>query len=595
MSEMIFDVRTLRINGLPYEWVRHKQSVLDLERELSQTKAAEKLREWNDKNSLRTIGFLLDLLEEIKEQDAFLWDNSEILAWYLPFYFTGAAEGKKGKQWKLVKKLEEVRDFVRCFSIYLREVRKLLMRSESSNQKAMVHITAQEEELKKAVGEIVGCSSVEVWDQYNQTSHTREPKPSLPDAIARLVCNDLSLYPILSGAFALYIVKKLGHTGSINKGNLVSEAGPTREPLALERTAVLPTAIQGMAEQIQVRLDWLMEEKILWIYPQVVKEKPSIHAQFLYQMLHRNDSLTWKSPKKGVLKKEKSPRLPICRVRRLTVDLSERGNLPYQKELALQQRMLSHLYCKQTKENELQPGKLRDMLDEALKSLRTLSSPRCYGIADRQDKDQKEKELCRLVGKITGSKRVDVAEASHFFKRCIRLWEARNTFLFWEAPAWCDLAGLDHVLPGCDKIQKKLYKRAKKELRRLLEERRLNCDPDLGSYAKWIRRKWSTVLTLGDAMDLLRQFLTQEVCRAEALKAGASRQHNARTVLNEYIGKKGDQQLSDWWGESSKSASSVNWLYAQLLSDALRLLVQAGMGVLYRACFQAYREPEREL
>ena len=133
-----------------------------------------------------------------------MWDNSEILAWYLPFYFTGAAEGKKGKQWKLVKKLEEVRDFVRCFSIYLREVRKLLMRSESSNQKAMMHITAQEEELKKAVGEIVGCSSVEVWDQYNQTAHTREQRPSLPDAIARLVCNDLSLYPILPGVFALY-------------------------------------------------------------------------------------------------------------------------------------------------------------------------------------------------------------------------------------------------------------------------------------------------------------------------------------------------------------------------------------------------------
>ena len=208
--------------------------------------------------SLPTIGFLLDLLEEIKEQDAFLWDNSEILAWYLPFYFTGAAEGKKGKQWKLVKDLEEVRDFVRCFSIYLREGRKLLMRSESSNQKAMVHITAREEELKKEVGEIVGRSSVEVWDQYNQTSHTREPKPSLPDAIARLVCNDLSLYPILSGAFALYIVKKLGHTGAINKGNLVSEAGPAREPLALERTAVLPRASRGMAEQIRVRPDWLM-------------------------------------------------------------------------------------------------------------------------------------------------------------------------------------------------------------------------------------------------------------------------------------------------------------------------------------------------
>src|SRR5699024_6080281 len=125
--------------------------------------------------------------------------------------------------------------------------------------------------------------------------------------------------------FALYIIKKLGHTGSINKGDLVSEAGPAREPLALERTAVLPTAIQGMAEQIQVRLDWLMEEKILWIYPQVVKEKPSLHARFLYQMFHGNDSLTWKSPKKGVLQEWKSPRLPICRIRRLTAELSERG------------------------------------------------------------------------------------------------------------------------------------------------------------------------------------------------------------------------------------------------------------------------------
>ena len=595
MSEMIFDARTLQINGLPYEWVRHKQSVLDLERELSQTKAAEKLREWNDKKSLRAIGFLLDLLEEIKEQDAFLWDNSEILAWYLPFYFTGAAEGKKGKQWKLVKDLEEVRDFVRCFSIYLREGRKLLMRSESSNQKAMVHITVREEELKKEVGEIVGRSSVEVWDQYNQTSHTREPKPSLPDAIARLVCNDLSLYPILSGAFALYIVKKLGHTGSINKGNLVSEAGPAREPLALERTAVLPRAIRGMAEQIQVRLDWLMEEKILWIYPQIVEEEPSVQVRWMYELLYGDDPSAWKKPKKGVLQEEKSPRLPICRVRRLTAELSERGQLSYQEELKLQQRLLSHLYCKQTKENEPQLGKAQDMLDDALKSLRKLSSPRYYGIADPQATDQKEKELCQLVVKITGSEKLDVKEASCFFKRCVRFWEARNTLLFWEAPAWCDLAGLDHVLPGCDKIQRKLYRRAKRELVKELKKRDMDCDPDLGGYAKQIRREWNMVLTLGDAIDLLRQFAEKEVCRAEALKNEASGQHNARTVLNEYIRKKGNQQLTDWWGESSKSANSVNWLYAQLLSDALRLLIQAGMGVLYRACFQAYRETEQEL
>ena len=222
---MEIEAGTMEINGMPYEWVKCKEPVRikDLNQE---NLFAELLQSQDSKRAGETCRFLLSLLEQVRQDKDFILKNFHTLAWRLPYYFVGSTVEESREQWDLLDQISKVHDFFGVFQVYVQQCRNVITRSESSNTELLQFITANEDIIVEKIQKIVNGAGEDFWDQYLrseaktvlcQSGEKRKEKfPCVPEAVARVVCNDSQIYPILPGIYTLYVMKKMGHTEKVS-------------------------------------------------------------------------------------------------------------------------------------------------------------------------------------------------------------------------------------------------------------------------------------------------------------------------------------------------------------------------------------------
>lgn len=590
---MKVDIKSLEINGIPYEWVKHRGGV-SFEIANNQT-LTQPLPEWCIESDGRNkIQFLLNLLNSAQKEDNFIQRNSQLLAWRLPFHFKFKSNPKRddSEQWKLFKRIVKIHDFVKCFMAYIKQCSKVVVRSENSNTELLRPIVDHREILINEIQEITAQACMEFSYQYQEANARGTMKlPKIPKALARIVFNDCILYPILPALYALSILKKIYSNRYGGKEALLSDADIENGGTDFNTTLDLSRQTVVMVTLIANRFNKLLNDYIFCAYP----GKNTKH--FLSDIMgmvfgwsdDEIDEYSKSQEEKDSLFVRKDPLIPICNVRKLALLLGDTYGLSNEEIKELHQKLPDYLYSSQN--SQFSPNISQEhqkKLEPVLKALRDVSGPRYYYFSNKDEIGKREKRFSRNVAVISGKpqKNIDIKEVRSLAKKYFQFWNPVYTVLFCYAPIRIELSGVDNIVPFGKEIYENLWDTVKNELDQKLSHCR--ADPDESTCIKPLSRKLHEIVSLGDSVDLLHDFLknqsnTTDRDSSEAASSIAAKK--LERVLNKYIHTKDDKALLALWGSCAKSQNNVNWLYCQLMTDAAKLVCRACIGIFYRAVF----------
>lgn len=581
-----FEPETLEVNGIPFELV--KPSVFHLSNKM-QMPVVDLCHSKSD--VAPQMDFVLQLIRSVMHDKKYIEKNCSVLTWYLPAQFLRLQADDGKAQRRLWKDLVCIHDFVRCFSIYLNSCRSNLKRSEDSTSKKLDNIINRDE-LPKEIKLLVEVGGMEFWRFYQKESKCKREKfPSIPDALARVVANSDKLYPVLPAVYALYVLKKMGHSPQISKDALLTYDGTIGTPDYHRSTALLFQA-KYMAGIIQQQFYAKIRVHLSFFRYKYKKPYNAALCHFIFSPLESFDDWEDETPKEqdhkeNFLRQSDTIHLPICNVRRLALDLGERYGLSTKEIGELHRKLPGYLYSTTPSKYELSFSVgLKEKLGPILKGFRKICDPSYYSLSGSFNavEEEKKKEIQKLVPALASSERkvwskggnndkASLEDMGKFIKRYLKFWDPVLLTLFCCAPVPMELSSESGIIPYTGDIRKSLLDTMKEEFEKCLECRKISCTFSGSTSVMSLINLSKRVLTLKDAVDLLQQLLDQK----EALKA----------TLDRFFNKQ-DQSLIDLWQCCAVSDENISYVYTRLLAYAQKLVGRAAMGIYYRAVFLKY-------
>lgn len=597
---MEIDAGTMEINGMPYEWVKCKEPVRikDLNQE---NLFAELLQSQDSKRAGETCRFLLSLLEQVRQDKDFILKKFHTLAWRLPYYFVGSTVEESREQWDLLGQISKVHDFFGVFQVYVQQCRNVITRSESSNTELLQFITANEDIIVEKIQKIVNGAGEDFWDQYLrseaktvlcQSGEKRKEKfPCVPEAVARVVCNDSQIYPILPGIYTLYVMKKMGHTEKVSKQMLLQINGQFADQNSwFSVPAQLAREAGQMAEHIAYKLNSLLEDYLCCTYPKAGQKKQS---SLFYEMFLRKYELDVEEDVRR--DKENTEKdvpfymsykflLPVCRTRKIALRLGEQYGLSPEEIRELHQKLPGFLYSRQ---NGAYQPKLSEENRETLKTdlnrLRKICDPGYYCLRDKAEMKGKQKKLVGEFGEISiGKGQNKEGKCRYFVKKYMKFWDPLDTVLFCCGGLPMELSGVEDICPFGEEIWETLEDRIDDELHDGIEACGFKTSTICSPYVKPLYNELKKKMSLDMAMKLLEEFLQTVAAGSETDKSAHA---NAEKQLQAYVREKkgAEERMETWWSACRKTSSDVDWIYIHLVKWASKLVYRASVGLFYRA------------
>ena len=602
---MGFDIQKLEINGMPYEWVKHNQPIQF--KNFNKESLPENLLQWqNSDKRWRKCGFLLSLLQQVRQNKEFLGKNYHVLAWGLPFCFAEDTSENVQKQWDLLGQTSKVHDFFNAFQVYVQQCGHIITRSESSNTELLRFITDNEDMIVDKIQEIVNGAGEDFWKQYlkseEQTVQSGEKRkekfPCIPAAVARVVCNDSLLYPILPGIYALYIMRKMGHTEKVGKQVLLQINGQIADqnswfsmPTELIRQA------DWMTGYIAYRLNDLLRDYICCVYPKATTKKQRtffpemFFGKYLLDM-EEDEDCNKENTKKGThFYVSCKFLLPVCRTRKIALRLGEQYGLSSEEIRELHQKLPGFLYSRQ---NGVYQPKLSEKNGETVKTvlnrLRKISNPGYYCLRDKTEMEGRQKNLIGEIEKISIEKCENKEEKCGLFvKKYMKFWDPLDTVLFCCGGLPMELSGVEDICLFGEEIRMELKDSIDRELQHVIKDCGFETSTVCSPYTKPLYNELKKKMSLDMAMKILEEFFQT----AAGLETNASAHKYAEKQLKKYVReKKGEEErMETWWSACQKNPSDVDWIYTRLVKMASKLVYRAAVGIFYRAVILDTKQP----
>lgn len=591
MEKERFDLKEMSCYGLPYEFYSKK-----FHRWIG-TQLLEEARDDLKELSLNAdsdLAAVMQIVGEVLTKPNYVKEHAVELAIILPILYqsdvdfttqTRKALEDKELLVEVLKNMLPYWGYMQCCRQYLSRATSLMGRSDYvSKMSGQTHLLDDESDetgidtLKNKIGLVYSSYQNRLKAELGCSMGTVSANSSL----IKRINQNFWLAPCLPAVFMLDIVNKVTDSAKAQKDLL------PLKPLQAERGKAFEThSFMKANRELKKELCQTLREEMRYYpvrYPDAEKEPMS--GNTAARETEEKKQFRQERERKQLFAREIQFALPICKIRKLAMDLAEFKNLSPEQTLVLMEWLPGYLYGGRATERET--GRPKPEIDERertiLEIFRELVSPEYYSCkgGEQEYLSKMRKSLKKLT---------DIEFLNHTANSCSQICSFLNKyFVYADVSEWLLFAGspvsmlTDYPKLGtpyldkqCSAFQAKLERRRDSYIKKHIKPDSVNKWSELSAIAKEAVQR----MTLTQALDFLQTTLE---CDKVGAKAIWKAMHNQM--------KNTHSKLPQEFDEKKVTEPGLFEMFPDFWDQAAKLVSRAGLNVLFRASLYVYKVEE---
>lgn len=591
MEEERFDLKEMSCYGLPYEFYSkkfHRWIGTQLLEE-----AQDDLKELS-LNADSDLAAVIQIVREVLTKPNYVKEHAGKLAIILPILYqsdvdfttqTCKALEDKDLLVKVLKNMLPYWGYMQCCRQYLSRATSLMGRSDYVSKMPKQTDLQDDESDKTYIDMLKNKIGLAYYSYQNRLRMERGRSMRAVSANSSLINRinqNFWLVPCLPAVFMLDIVNKVADSAKAQKDLLPLKL------LQAEREKAFETHnfIKANRELKKELCRTLGEEMRYYPVRYPDAEKESTYQNNNVCEPEKQEQLRQERGRKHLLAREIQFALPICKIRRLAMDIAEFRNLSPEQTMVLMEWLPGYLYGSRATERETgqRKPKIGEKGRKILEIFRELVSPEYYSC-----KGGEEEYLFKIRKTLKNLKDNGFLNysATSYSQICSFL---NKYFVYTDVSEWLVFAGspvsmltdypklgIPYLDKQCSAFRAKLECQRDGYIKKHIKSDSKNKWTDLNAIAIEAAQK----MTLTQALDFLQTILECDKVGAKAIW---------KAMYNQM--KRTHNNLPEGFGEGKVPDSGLFAIFPDFWDRAAKLVSRAGMNILFRASLYIYRVEE---